>query len=162
MSILKHIGRLKPDPLSVRIKTGISQPINIPISERGYRLVAPYCYDWEHQKNTYRLEVPAGFIYDGASVPRIVWTLSGLRPDGLIRAAATVHDFMYHHKGQLPSGSVRKLENPYSQIQVSLPWSRKNADKLFARMMREAGVSKYRRRLAYLAVRVFGRIWWKK
>jgi len=148
-------------PVNLPESNYLNQPVNVPISDRRYQLVAPYFYEWEHKNKTYRLEVPAGFVYDGASVPRIVWTISGLRPDGLIRAAATVHDFMYHHKGCLPFGSVRLLENPYSQQVMDMAWSRKQADKLFARMMREAGVSKYRRRLAYLAVRAFGRIWWK-
>ena len=35
-----------------------------------------------------RILIPKGFVYDGASVPRLVWTLSGILPDGLIRAAA--------------------------------------------------------------------------
>ena len=40
-------------------------------------------------------------------------------------------------------------------------WSRKEADQVFGRLMREAGVSKIKRRMAYYAVRWFGGSSWK-
>jgi len=46
------------------------------------------------------LTVPAGYIYDGMSVPRLVWTLSGLHPDSG-RPGVLPHDVLYRSKGGL-------------------------------------------------------------
>lgn len=149
-------------------KLEFNQPVNVPVSVTKYRLVCEYSYLWQIKNDLYSLTIPAGFVCDGASVPRICWTLTGLTPDGLIRAAATVHDFIYTYKGDLPLGSFGRennfynLKNPsYQYTYISQNWTRKQADKMFARLMREAGVSKFRRRLAYLAVRSFGMFYWK-
>ncbi|MEW8044190.1 MAG: DUF1353 domain-containing protein [Candidatus Sedimenticola endophacoides] len=39
-------------------------------------------------------------------------------------------------------------------------WSRREADRLFARIMREAGVSRFKRRVAFIGVRLFGWFSW--
>lgn len=39
-------------------------------------------------------------------------------------------------------------------------YSRKDADYLFLKMMEEAGISKWRRFLAYIGVRIFGIVHW--
>ena len=39
------------------------------------------------------VEVPAGFVTDFASIPRVFWSL--LRPDGSYTYPAIVHDFLY-------------------------------------------------------------------
>ena len=142
----------------------LSQPVVVPISDtpRIYVLTEPYTYTWVKDGFVNLLTVPRRFKCDLASTPRIVWSILGLLPDGLIRAAAVLHDFIYGHKGKLPHGSHRrkKVGGVVWEF-VSEPWTRKQADKLFARVMREAGVSKRRRRLAYLAVRVFGWTGWR-
>lgn len=146
----------------------LSQPINIPVSQTHYRLVADYCYFWQHANTQFRITVPIGFKYNGASVPRICWSITGLRPDGLIRAAATLHDFLYRYKGRLPANTLHRevklhaLKTAPEWVELNQPWTRKNADKLFARVMREAGVPKIQRRMAYLAVRLVGRFYWNK
>lgn len=148
--------------------TALKQPANVPVSQTHYALVADYFYNWSHANTVFQLFIAAGFKYNGASVPRICWTITGLRPDGLIRAAATVRDFIYRHKGRLPVGSMqREIKNATTSninawVDFNQPWTRKNADKLFARIMREAGVPKHQRRLAYLAVRLVGRFYWNK
>lgn len=141
----------------------LTQPINYPVSERGYKLYEPYTYIWAHNGIRYKITVPKGFEYDGASVPRICWSLTGIRPDGLIRAAATIHDFLYEHQGQLPAESfLSTTKFMGSEMKpVNKTWSRKQSDQLFARLLREKGVSKIRRRLAYIAVRVFGGFAWR-
>jgi len=61
---------------------GHNQPVNVPVTDKLYRLVEAYQYNWITDRVIYRVEIPAGFEWDGASVPRLVWSLSGLRPDG--------------------------------------------------------------------------------
>lgn len=174
----------------------LKQPLIIPIDGepyglnkyRAYELVEDYTYYWKIDGTHYRIHIPAGFKYDGASVPRFVWSIIGLLPDGLGRAAALVHDYLYVHKGALPKGGYQEyvhaplepLENnvtpldPASMEKLVNPpivgpiwkdskdvWTRKSSDKMFARLMREGGVPRVRRRLAYRGVRSAGWYWWK-
>lgn len=145
----------QPDLEATRLESG----------KEGFRLVSPWVYVWEHQGIRRRLTIPAGFEHDGASIPRLLWTLLGLTPAGLISAAALAHDALYRHGGRLPPGWL------HEQMPKASAWSdaymtgngwytRQKADRLFARLMREAGVRQLRRRLAYLGVRVGGRFAW--
>lgn len=43
------------------------------------------------------IEVPAGFITDFASVPRIFWRI--FPPTGEYGKAAVIHDYLYHYPG---------------------------------------------------------------
>lgn len=127
----------------------------------GFRLVAPWSYTWHHGAVTRRLCIEAGFEHDGASVPRLLWTCLGLTPAGLVSAAALAHDWLYRHSGRFQPRSLwERPEGSEGWIDVSdfLLCTRKEADRLFARIMREAGVPRVRRRLAYLGVRMGG--WW--
>ncbi len=136
----------------------LPQPDSRPI-KGGYRLHEGYDYDWLHEETRYLISVPEGFEYDGASVPRICWSISGILPDGLVRAGALIHDWLYAHGGMLPGKSFFRLDHLRRWESVpSARWSRKAADRMFGRLLREAGVSRRRRRAAYLAVRAFG--WW--
>jgi len=143
-------------------KKALEQPHNVPIDgrpwglrrDRTYMLAHDYTYQWEKRGIPYRINIKQGFIYDGASVPRIAWSVAGLRPDGLLRAAATIHDFLYEHKGKLPKGSFQEWDEEFNAwVEVKRVWTRKESDKMFGRLMREADVARHRRRMAYLAVR---------
>lgn len=138
-----------------------------PIANNKYQLWQNWYYTWVKDDIIRRIKIPAGFICDGASVPRGLWTITGITPDGLgIRSAALVHDFLYAHKGDLPEGSYQKLDSSNSSnlkwIDLDEIWTRKNADRIFCRIMRECGVSKFKRRMAYRGVRMFGWMFFKK
>lgn len=137
-----------------------SQPDVIPINGDRYRLRKTHSYEWEKYNYHFRLIVPAGFEYDGASVPRFLWSITGILPDGLQREAALFHDWIYHHEGCLPKGSYQ-TEIRGRWLDVKKCWTRKNTDRLFGRHMREASVPKVRRRMAFIAVRLFGRKAWR-
>ena len=107
------------------------QPDNRPVGQSCYLL----CEKFVYEKDLYSIEVPEGFVNDGASVPRWAWSVSGLTPDGLLRAAAIVHDFHYRFGIE----------------------SRAFADKMFYEMLLEYGVRPRQARLAYAAVRLGGR-----
>ena len=81
--------------------------------------------------------VPVDFVTDFASVPRPLWGI--FPPYGKHTKAAVVHDYLY------VTGNV----------------SRKDADGIFSRMMRENGV-KWRRPFMWTAVRLFGWIGWRR
>jgi hypothetical protein len=123
-----------------------------PLGGNRYRLVEPYVYEWSHQGARYRLTVPAGFQNDLASVPRVLWWYISPFDLGL---AAVPHDWIYFHAGRLPAGSFQRLEGN-RWVDVHERWSRRDADRLFGRLMRDAHVDRTRRRRAYLAVRLLG------
>lgn len=132
----------------------LNQPVNKPISAKEYELIENYYYVWDKHDVQYALMVPKGFVCDGASVPRFCWSLLGIHPDGLNRAAALVHDYLY-----LMSGETKTFLDGQSAI---MNWKRRDADRLFCRILRESGVSKFKRRMMYRAVRIFGRFYWGK
>ncbi|EEI4447826.1 DUF1353 domain-containing protein [Salmonella enterica] len=79
------------------------------------------------------IEVPAGFVTDLASVPRIFWSL--MPPDGRYAKAAIIHDYMYDNAQR----------------------TKREADRIFLDGMTVLGVPKWKRTVMYLAVRLFGR-----
>ncbi|EOG5721796.1 DUF1353 domain-containing protein, partial [Salmonella enterica] len=78
------------------------------------------------------ISVPAGFITDLATIPRIFWTI--LPPDGKYAKAAIIHDYLYDN-------ALR---------------TKKEADLIFLDGMTVLGVPKWKRTVMYWAVRVFG------
>ena len=131
------------------------QPLIIPVSESGklYELQHDYEVDLiNYIHRDIQLVIPEGFRYDGASVPRPLWSISGLSRDGLHRAAALVHDFIYHYKGDFVDESNQK----------DLTLTRKEADKVFRKMLKEVNIASHRCWLAYCGVRLFGGFWWNK
>jgi hypothetical protein len=130
--------------------------------DRAYVLNAPYEFVWRDAKSTERkLSLAAGLIVDGASVPRVAWSLSGLTPDGLLRAAATLHDFLYHNAGSVPY-SMHAARLPGLGLWGNEPavFSRLAADTLFKYVLVLAGVPAWKAQLAYAAVRTFGGSSW--
>jgi hypothetical protein len=94
------------------------------------------------------IRIPRGFVFDLASVPRLVWPL--IAPFELSISAPLVHDFLYHHAGVPPLAESRRN------------YSRLDADRLFRRMMRRERVPGWRWRPAYAAVRLFGGFVWRR
>lgn len=82
--------------------------------------------------------VPSGFVTDFASIPRVFWTI--LPPTGRYSRAAVIHDYLY----------------------VSQEKSKKYADVMFYKAMKDCGVKSYVRRVMFWAVRYFGQAAWNK
>ena len=120
------------------------QPDMRPVRRGKYELMKDYAVIIiTEDRNKKRLKIHAGFQSDGASVPRIAWSISGLTPDGMLRAGALMHDYLYRIRGHF----------------LSAPTKRKDADKVFYDLMIAAGVARYRAWIAYRAVRLFGPRW---
>lgn len=143
----------------------IPQPSLLPVSDFGdarYELERDYAYRWFADNGEWLVRIPAGFRTDGASVPWIGTVLTGITRDGLHRAAALVHDWLYRHGGKLPPGSFQQYRGgPNQWVNVPVAWTREQTDKFFAVMLRESGVVRWRRRVMYLAVRAVGWRSWK-
>ena len=78
------------------------------------------------------IKIPKGFITDGASIPRLFWSLIG-GPWGKYGYAAIVHDFILREK----------------------LYPLKKADYIFYEAMGVLGVPKWKRWLMYIGVRVW-------
>ena len=83
------------------------------------------------------IDVPAGFLTDGASVPRVFWSL--FDPTGPYLQAAVIHDYLYN-----------------TQV-----FSRETADEVFLEAMKACGVGFITRQTVYRAVRFGGWVAWK-
>ncbi|EAQ3914697.1 DUF1353 domain-containing protein [Salmonella enterica] len=79
------------------------------------------------------ISVPAGFVTDLATVPRVFWSV--MPPDGKYAKAAIIHDYLYDNASR----------------------TKEKADLIFLDGMAVLGVPKWKRIVMYLAVRIFGR-----
>lgn len=93
-----------------------------------FKLVTPLRY----QYGTEVITVPAGFVTDLASFPRILWSL--WPPHGQYARAAIVHDYLYQYAIQ----------------------SKQYADTMFLNALAALEVSKWERSLFYWSVKLFG------
>lgn len=97
--------------------------------------------------------VPAGFVTDLASIPRIVWSF--FPPDGPWVKAAIVHDFLYDTVGDGQWHSHRGV----SRFE---PYSRREADRILLEGMIDRRIGILARTMIYLAVRTAGWIGWRR
>lgn len=99
------------------------------------RLHAPLVF---RSQGYLRTHVPAGFTFDGASIPPFLrWVINPL--DGEIGAAAAVHDWLY--------------------VVHSVP--RKQADQLFYEALISLGASRWKAWIMWAGVRVRGQCGWE-
>lgn len=99
-------------------------------SKNRYELVTPLIW----QDDSSSIMVPAGFCYDGASVPK---ALSSIVPrfGGRYDRATALHDYLY------TAGIL----------------SRKDSDKIFYEALRSDKVRWVQAKIMYFAVRIFGK-----
>ncbi|EAA9295481.1 DUF1353 domain-containing protein [Salmonella enterica subsp. enterica] len=98
----------------------------------NWRVYEPFAF-YLSEDNCDVIEVPAGFITDLATIPRIFWSL--MPPDGKYAKAAIIHDYLYDN-------ALR---------------TKREADRIFLDGMTVLGVPRWKRTIMYLAVRLFGR-----
>lgn len=106
-----------------------------------WELFEGFTFYFESKGKKESILIPKGFVTDFASTPRILYPF--FPPIGKYNKAALVHDFLYSSKS-----------DKYNI-------SRKKADQFFLQAMEVLGVSK-KRYLMYLAVRLFGKLSFKK
>lgn len=99
------------------------------IDGRNWRLIKDFVYITDAG---IRIVIPAGFVTDFASVPRIFWTI--LPPAGSYGPAAVLHDFLYRTHAA----------------------TKDRADRYFFEAMTNLGVPTWKRYVMYNAVHYFG------
>lgn len=127
----------------------MKQPINVPISKTSYKLTEDFIY----RQSLIEYKIHKGFIWDGASIsPFLAWFM---RRDGICRAASCIHDFLYTY-GCI---DVRYYQSKSKYFTGSM-YTRKEADELFRDVLIESGYPKWKAKIAYRAVRMFGSKYW--
>jgi hypothetical protein len=102
---------------------------------RTYTVHAAFRYQSDVLDRT--VVIPAGFVTDGASVPRLFWNL--IPPLGKYGQAAVVHDYLYRWQA----------------------YSRRRSDDALLEAMWVSGCARWQYAAIYLAVRLFGAPAWK-
>ena len=164
---IKPVGGLGPDIISGMVEAPPGVPVTpaeFPdwpdeqqLARRLWQLRRPYRVEYSLDDERYRLTVPAGYTYDGASVPRLAWSF--IAADKLHKGAC-VHDFTYEVGGAMPLGSWQVKDERGVWRRVSRTMSRKESDRIFLQLVREdpeGPRTTVGERAAYRAVRMFGR-----
>lgn len=103
------------------------------LGDYTFALLTPFSYG--------TITVPAGFITDFASVPRLLWNI--LPPYGPAGKAAVIHDYLYSLQGR---------------VSDSATFTRTQCDAIFLEAMTVLHVAPVTRRAMWLGVRLGG--WW--
>lgn len=114
----------------------LPSPVISAYSNRKYRLADDYLLDYAG----WHIAIAAGFIFDGASIPRLLWRVVGHPWQGLVLPAAAVHDALY----------------------ATHLTTREQADELFRTLLLANGVGKLKAGTMYRAVRMFGGFAWNE
>lgn len=126
--------------------SSFTDPLNVQILDRARggrvtaRLLTGFGYDVGSEGSGERIEVPAGFVTDFASVPHGLWNLEP--PLGDAGKAAVVHDWLYFTRG---------LGGRYTRAQ---------ADGIFRQALRVLRVPLWKRSVLWAAVRLGGKSGW--
>ena len=103
-------------------------------------------FRYQCSSSLYLVDLPEGFVFDGASIPRAFWSTTGSPFMPKYIGAGLVHDALYR----------------YAMDATGKPITRKLADQIFVWALKRNGVGSYQRWKIYNALRAFGGAAWKK
>ena len=104
--------------------------------------------DWSFTIEGQKYIIPAGFKFDGASIPKFLHTW--LSPTGVLLMGGLVHDYAYKYATLLKSG----------QKETMGPIDQKRADEIFRDINIEQNGFHFLNKLAYWALRIGGFVAW--
>lgn len=97
-------------------------------------------YTINNDRDTYEFLIERGYLTDGATVPRLLWSIVPLWDECAL--AVVAHDFLCNYGWVVKNGKLTKLE-------------RAEIDKLFLHLLDFSNVAKFKYWMMYIAVRVF-------
>ena len=106
--------------------------------------------DFHYELNGEKFVIPAGFIFDGASIPKFLHTF--LSPVGVLLIGGLIHDYAYKYETLLKSDK----KNTMGVI------SQKTADQIFRDINIEINGFYLMNLLAYWSLRIGGFMAWNK
>src|SRR5210317_459343 len=103
--------------------------------------------DWSYEIDGEKYVIPAGFRFDGASIPKFLHTW--LSPTGVLLMGGLVHDYAYKYETL-----KRKTKGTWGKM------NQKEADQIFRDINIEINGFKFLNYLAYWALRIGGFVAW--
>lgn len=89
--LYREMPHLQPIPIKTKGNNFITKIVIWLFSSRKWKLIKNWVFTWEGVDYL----IPRGFIFDGASVPRIFWFI--LSPVGLLLIQGLIHDFGFKY-----------------------------------------------------------------
>lgn len=108
-----------------------------------YYLADPFVYYVDNYPSEVLVKVPAGFLTDGASIPRLFWSWAS--PIGRHAQSAILHDYLCEYLSVIVDGE-------------NTPITRAHADLIFKESLLVLGVSKARANLMYAGVSAYRKV----
>lgn len=105
-----------------------------------------------YKVGNHTITAPASYRTDLASIPRIFWSL--ISPEELSLAAPLFHDLIYRSAGELSKSKISPFDGKV--------FTRHEADEIFLEIMKKAKITRWKRTVAYWAVRAFASFAWVK
>jgi hypothetical protein len=121
------------------------------IDKKTFVLVRNQSTTFELYGKRITLSAPIGFEWDGATIPRVLWSILGYHPAGIMLPPSLWHDYIYKHKGV-----VINMEDG-DEVFIS----RKSCDLLFYYHCLHVGIPERKAKRMYTGVRIGGVIYWR-
>lgn len=141
---------LRPIPIPTRRVRYLTALWNWVTMIRRWELVEQWQYELPNKSN---IVIPAGFKFDGASIPRVFWAI--LSPTGLLLIPGLVHDFGYGYDFLLKP----MTDGNFPRYQERA--GRRYWDRLFLQVAIEVNGFKIINRIAWAALWAFGGFAWR-
>ena len=135
---------LKPVPIKTKGKgfwKGIAMWL---LATRNWVLVS----DWKYNMNGNEYVIPAGFQFDGASIPKFLRTF--FSPVGVLLIGGLVHDYMYKYS------ALKSVQANGALLLIN----QKKADQIFRDINIEVNGFYFMNYLAYWSLRIGGFVAW--
>ena len=141
----KNMPKMSPLPIETKDKGFFKGVWMWLMGSRHWEIVE----DWRFEVNGQKHVIPAGFQFDGASVPKFLATF--LSPVGVLLMGGLVHDYIYKYATMLKDTKKRPNCGVMTQ---------KEADILFRDICIEVNGFKVLNYLAYWSLRLAGFVAW--
>ena len=128
------------------MRNSFKTPLIVEVMPSGKRFKLHFQFTYWWKRQYLEICVPAGFVTDFASIPRVARIL--ISKLGRYNKAAVIHDYVYQ------THTIRRANG------VVFCFDRSMADQCFQDGMRDLGVAKWKYTLMYLAVRIGGWAAW--
>lgn len=132
----------------------------IPVTKRGERRRYELMKDWTCKVlgRGFTFIIPRGFIFDGASIPRLFWNM--LSPSGYLFIAGLLHDFLYKYQFAYIYSMVQSLDGCERRL-IKQWFDQKQSDQKFEELADKICVgAHFFTKVAYISLRGFGFVAW--
>ena len=148
-----EMPELKPVPIKTKGKGFWKGIVMWLLSTRNWEITK----DWKYRINGNEYIIPAGFIFDGASIPKFLRTF--FSPVGVLLMGGLVHDYMYKYQAQLVYN--KNYQVPELPV-TTVPVNQKRADQIFRDINIVVNGFYSMNNLAYWSLRLGGFMAWNK